>query len=109
MSSDWREHPKLKGRFLQDYPDDLQVLIHDGGPRISRNPAEAVWVTVTGMAGEVFRGRVLNQPHNLRSVRELLNLAKEANIRLQLSHQIFVGRRTWRTTASRPCRSPRRR
>lgn len=66
----WRSHPKLKGRFLPDHRDDLQVFVHDGGPRISRNPAEAVWVTVTGMDGDVFRGRVLSQPHNLRSVRE---------------------------------------
>lgn len=55
---------------MPDHPDDLQVIVHDGGPRISRHPAEAVWVTVTGIDGEVFRGRVLNQPHNLRSVRE---------------------------------------
>lgn len=70
MGSEWREHPKLKGRFLPDYPDDLQVLVHDGGPRVSRNPAEAVWVTVTGMDGDVFRGRLLNQPHNLTTVRQ---------------------------------------
>lgn len=43
---------------------------------------------------------VLGPPHNLRSVRELLGLAREARIRLQLSHQIFVGRRTWRTYPS---------
>ncbi len=70
MNSEWREHPKLKGRFLPDHPDDLQVLVHDGGPRISRNPAEAVWVSVTGVEGEVFRGRVLNQSHNLKSARQ---------------------------------------
>ncbi len=35
--------------------------------------------------------------HNLRSVRELLDLGRRAGVRLQLSHQIFVGRRTWRT------------
>jgi len=35
--------------------------------------------------------------HNIRSVRELLGLAKQAEVKLQLSHQIFVGRRTWRT------------
>jgi hypothetical protein len=66
----WREHAKLKGRFLPDYRDDLQVFVHDGGPRITRNPPEAVWVRVAGMEGEVFRGRVLNQPHNLQSVRQ---------------------------------------
>jgi hypothetical protein len=66
--SAWREHPKLRGRFLPDHPDALQVVVHDGGPRITRNRPEAVWVSVTGMEGEVFRGRVLNQPHNLQSV-----------------------------------------
>jgi len=70
MGNEWREHPKLKGRFHPDHADDLQVLVHDGGPRLSRNPAEAVWVTVTGMDGEVFRGHILNQPHNLCSVRQ---------------------------------------
>jgi N-acyl-D-amino-acid deacylase len=30
-------------------------------------------------------------------VRELLGLARQAGVRLQISHQIFVGRRTWRT------------
>ncbi|MFO7623855.1 MAG: amidohydrolase family protein [Anaerolineales bacterium] len=36
-------------------------------------------------------------PHNVRSERELISLARQAGVRLQLSHQIFVGRRTWRT------------
>jgi len=53
-----------------DHPDDLQVFVHDGGPRITRNPAEAVWATVTGVDGDVFRARVLNQPHNLQGVRQ---------------------------------------
>jgi N-acyl-D-amino-acid deacylase len=35
--------------------------------------------------------------HNVRSTRELLDLARQAGVRLQLSHLIFVGRRTWRT------------
>jgi len=36
-------------------------------------------------------------PHNVRSTRELLALAHQAGVRLQLSHLIFVGRHTWRT------------
>ena len=70
MSNEWRQHPKLKGRFLPDHADDLQVIVHEGGPRITRSAPEAVWVTVTGIEGEVFRGRVLNQPNNLRTVRQ---------------------------------------
>jgi hypothetical protein len=69
-AQEWREHPTLKGRFLRDHPDDLQVIVHDGGPRITRNRPETVWVTVTGTDGKVFRGRLLNQPHNLQSIRQ---------------------------------------
>ena len=70
MSSEWRDNPKLKGRILPDYPDDLQVIVHDGGPRVTRSRPEAVWVTVTVMDGNVFRARVLNQPHDLKNVSE---------------------------------------
>jgi hypothetical protein len=38
----WREHPKFKRRFLPDHPDDLQVLVHDGGPRITQKRPELV-------------------------------------------------------------------
>src|SRR5215471_14876033 len=31
----WREHPLLKSRFHPEFPDDLQVIVHDGGPRLS--------------------------------------------------------------------------
>ncbi|MGV3721034.1 MAG: hypothetical protein ACO1SX_08995, partial [Actinomycetota bacterium] len=44
----WRAHPKLRGRLHPDHPDDLQVIVHDGGPRISTHAPEAVWVSVTG-------------------------------------------------------------
>ncbi len=70
MSSDWRVHPKLKDRFLPDFPDDLQVIVHDGGPRTTRHAPEAVWVTVNGVSGDVFQGRVLNQPLNLQTVKQ---------------------------------------
>jgi N-acyl-D-amino-acid deacylase len=40
---------------------------------------------------------ILGTPHNVRSTRELLALARQAGVRLQLSHLIFVGRHTWRT------------
>ncbi|MBN7135954.1 hypothetical protein A7A76_14635 [Lysobacter enzymogenes] len=66
----WREHARLKGRFLPDYPDDLQVIAHDGGPRIAHAPPELIWVRVVAASGDVFDGIVLNQPHGLRSVAE---------------------------------------
>jgi hypothetical protein len=70
MSHPWRTHPRLQGRFHPEYPDDLQVLAHDGGPEIAANPPELVWVRVTGMAGGVFTGRVLNAPQTTQGVRE---------------------------------------
>ena len=37
------------------------------------------------------------KPHNLRALREILDIARKTGIRLQLSHFIFVGRRSWST------------
>lgn len=69
MSNEWRQHPKLRNRFHPDAPDDLQVIVHDGGPRLSANSPELIWVTLTSVDGhDVFTGRVLNQPQNLKSI-----------------------------------------
>lgn len=37
------------------------------------------------------------RPHNLAAIDEMLHIARTAQVRLQLSHLIFVGRRTWPT------------
>ncbi|MBX7221089.1 MAG: hypothetical protein K1Y36_14165 [Blastocatellia bacterium] len=68
MEKEWRTHPKLKGKLLEDYPDDLQVIVHDGGPRLTINPPELVWVRVMGVQEDLFFGVVLNQPHHLQLV-----------------------------------------
>jgi len=36
-------------------------------------------------------------PHNLLAVREMVEVARRARVPLQISHLIFVGRRTWAT------------
>jgi N-acyl-D-amino-acid deacylase len=36
-------------------------------------------------------------PHNILAVREMANVAHDAGVPLQISHLIFVGRRTWET------------
>ncbi len=64
----WRDHPRLKGRFHPEAADDFQVVVHDGGPRLSDRRAEIIWVRVVGGDDTVFRGTVLNQPHHLQSV-----------------------------------------
>ena len=103
----WREHPKLLGRLLLNHPDDLQVFVHDGGPRISRIPAEAVWVTVTGVDGDMFRGRVLNQPHNLQSVRQGSEIkfvvADGAEFPIMVTDKYLAERAAWVIHACRKC------
>ena len=37
------------------------------------------------------------KPHNLRALREMLDVARETGVTLQVSHFIFVGRRSWGT------------
>jgi N-acyl-D-amino-acid deacylase len=62
---------------------------------------EGAVFTVHGRAftwvSSFYQPMIVGTAHNIRSVRELLGLARQAGVRLQLSHQIFVGRRTWRT------------
>lgn len=64
--SQWRDNQKLHRRFHAVAPDDLQVLVHDGGPLLTDRSPEAIWVIVTGCdSDEVFKGRILNQPKQL--------------------------------------------
>jgi hypothetical protein len=100
----WRTHPKLEGRFLPEHPDDLQVIVHDGGPRITNRLPEAVWVTVTSCDHDLFVGRVLNQPSQLRTVQqgqEIRFIMPEGS-----EHPILVTDKYWREKASwtiHPC------
>jgi hypothetical protein len=91
----WRGDPDLQGRFHPQYPDDLQVIVHDGEPRRTKRSPEACWVRVTGVAGTlrlpsappdtppptpahlirwadvtVYAATVLNVPEQLATVRE---------------------------------------
>src|SRR6187399_1962076 len=95
----WRVHPKLQGRFHPDAPDDLQVLIHDGGPRLSDRTPEAVWVTVTGCdENDVFTGRVLNQPQHLQSIEqgtEIKFIAPSCRYLLMVTGKYLSERGNW--------------
>ncbi len=41
--------------------------------------------------------RPFGRPHNLLAIEDMLELARETGVRLQISHLIFVGSRTWDT------------
>jgi len=68
----------------------LRVVADEGGVFTVHGRA-FTWVS------SFYQPMIVGTAHNIRSVRELLGLARQAGVRLQLSHQIFVGRRTWRT------------
>ncbi|HSW36218.1 MAG TPA: amidohydrolase family protein [Candidatus Limnocylindrales bacterium] len=36
-----------------------------------------------------------NKPHNLRALEEIIALAERTNVKIQLSHLLFVGEKTW--------------
>jgi len=67
---EWRQHPKLRGRFHPDYPDDIEVIVYDDDLETSTNTPERIWVRVTAMAGDIFCGVLLNQPYNLKTLNE---------------------------------------
>jgi N-acyl-D-amino-acid deacylase len=74
--------------------DELQALLQvvaEEGAIFTVHGRAFTWVS------SFYQPMIVGTAHNIRSVRELLGLAQQAGVRLQLSHQIFVGRRTWRT------------
>jgi hypothetical protein len=96
---EWRHHPKLQDRFHLDWPDDLQVLVHDGGQRITKNRPEVVWVRMTGMDGEIFRGLLLNRPSKLKSIRQwdevLFVVAEGAEYPIRVTEKYLREREDW--------------
>jgi hypothetical protein len=69
MSHEWRNYPKLQDRLHPQHPDDVQVIVHDGGPRMTDRRPEAVWVRIVAGEGDVFTGELLNEPQQLVSVK----------------------------------------
>jgi hypothetical protein len=68
MPSTWNEYPKLQGRFHPEFPDALQVIVHNGGPHISDRQPELIWVRVTECQDQVFSGLLLDKPLHLHGV-----------------------------------------
>jgi N-acyl-D-amino-acid deacylase len=71
----------------------LRVAADEGAPFTVHGRAYT-WIS------PAYKPMLLTAPHNLRSVRELLGLARKSGVRIQLSHQIAIGRRTWPTHAA---------
>ena len=67
-SGQWRQHPKLLGRFHPEHPDDVQVVVHEGGPRTAKSRPELIWVRVSGQSEDAFVGTLLNAPTQLQTI-----------------------------------------
>jgi N-acyl-D-amino-acid deacylase len=45
----------------------------------------------------LYSPKILSKPHNLRALKEMLNIARQTGVKLQVSHVTFGGRKTWPT------------
>ncbi len=69
----WRHDPALIGRLHPRFPDDLQVLVHDGEPRRAGKTAEVCWLRVIAsedVGRRVYLGELLSKPHQLETVHQ---------------------------------------
>jgi hypothetical protein len=99
MFNEWRDHPKLKERFEVEYPDELQIVLHDGSPGRTGRMPEIAWVEVTGCGWRSIHRRVLSEPEQLRNVAEgseiLFIVPAGGEYPLQVSEKYLEERPHW--------------
>jgi hypothetical protein len=107
MDAPWRSDPALLGRFHPEHPDDLQVVVHDGGPRFTKVPPELMWVRVSGTRGGAYVGTLLNQPQGLASVSagdEILFVCPPGTERpFRTSQKYLAERKDWDVAPCNKC------
>jgi N-acyl-D-amino-acid deacylase len=62
-----------------------------------RNKILAVHMKAYSALSGTYPLEFFGTPHNLLAIEDMLNVARDTGVRLQLSHLIFVGARTWKT------------
>lgn len=106
----WRTDPDFAGMFHADFPDDLQVILHEGGPRITEARPELVWVRVVEKQSEAYRGLLLNQPQQLPSYKEgdaiLFRATNAGNSPVAVTTQYLRERSAWEITPCDKCGMP---
>jgi hypothetical protein len=68
----WRVDPALRGRFHPQWPDDLQVLLHDGESRRTGKRTELCWLRVDAVEDSEARryaGTLMHPTHQLATVK----------------------------------------
>jgi len=106
----WRTDAALAGKFHADFPDDLQVIVHEGGPRITEKQPELVWVRVIGTQGNAYRGNLLNQPHQLSSLKQgdsiLFLVPDSENAPFMITDKYLEERPNWHIGPCKKCGMP---
>lgn len=96
----WNNHPRLQGKFHPDFPNDLQIILHEGGSRLSQKQPEGVWVSITDAIDDnIFKGVLLNQPKQLPSFTEgdivLFIVPTSGELPLFVSEKYLKERKNW--------------
>jgi hypothetical protein len=114
----WHRDPLLSGQLHEQFPDDLQAIVHDGEPRRTQRAPELCWVRMVGVepaphrpgvddqlqSPHVYLGVLLNAPHGLISVQRgdqlKLLAARGLPHPLHVTNQYLTERPSWTIT---PC------
>jgi predicted nucleic-acid-binding Zn-ribbon protein len=115
----WRDDPDLKDRFHPDYPDDLQVIVHDGSFRFTDTRPEVMWATIvnrlewthqTGETGYAYKAILLNVPQQLKTVKQgaeiLLVAHKDYKFPIHVTHEYIMERDFYNITPCSNCGLP---
>jgi len=54
-----------------------------------------VHIKSLGRASAAYKSSFLIKPHNIRAIEEMIELAERTGVKIQISHMIFAGRKTW--------------
>ena len=74
----WHRDPAFEGKFHPQYPDDVQVIVHEGSFRFTETKPELMWAKilepyeVTDINGgtiRAYKAQLLNQPFNLKTIK----------------------------------------
>jgi N-acyl-D-amino-acid deacylase len=77
-----------------------EELIAFAGTAASKGIPLTVHLKALGRVSGAYPLKPLSQPHNIRAAKEILNIARKTEVKLQISHLIFVGTRTYATADS---------
>lgn len=115
----WRNDPNFEGKFHPEYPDDLQVIMHDGSFRFTNTRPEVMWVRIIAKmeakmeSGETLnycKGVLLNAPHQLKTVKlqqQIYLVAyKDYQYAIYVTPDYLKDRLNWEITPCTKCGLP---